>query len=95
MKTDSDKRSRLPEGDDGRTIVNMNVDGMPWYSPVEDTGKTPAKSRKGRQENDFVLSKRETRYYTWGALKAALLVTGVICAGIVLFILFCVFVWFR
>ena len=23
----------LPEGDDGRTIVSMNVDGMPWYAP--------------------------------------------------------------
>ena len=21
----------LPEGDDGKTIVDMNVDGMPWY----------------------------------------------------------------
>ena len=25
------KRPPLPEGDDGRTIVNMDVDGMPWY----------------------------------------------------------------
>ena len=25
------KGPNLPEGDDGRTIVNMNVDGMPWY----------------------------------------------------------------
>ena len=28
-------------------------------------------------------------------LKAALLVVGVICAGLVLFILFCQYVWFR
>ena len=27
------KKPELPEGDDGRTIVDMNVEGMPWYSP--------------------------------------------------------------
>ena len=26
-------RKGLPEGDDGRTIVSMNVEGMPWYAP--------------------------------------------------------------
>ena len=31
------KQNNLPEGDDGRTIVNMNVEGMPWYVP-EDEG---------------------------------------------------------
>ncbi len=25
------KSSPLPEGDDGRVIASMNVDGMPWY----------------------------------------------------------------
>ena len=31
----------------------------------------------------------ELRLFTWGALKAALLVVGVMCLGIVLFVLFC------
>ena len=69
--------ARLPEGDDGRTIVDMNVEGMPWYAPGSDR------------------SKDESRVFIWGALKAALLVTGVMCLGIVLFVLFCQFVWFR
>ena len=97
MKTSSDKKNRFPEGDDGRTIVNMNVDGMPWYTPREKTGENPDGNKpwNDRKGNDVALSKQESRYYTWGALKAALLVVGVICAGIVLFILFCVYVWFR
>ncbi len=99
MSMESGKKSRLPKGDDGRTIANMNVDGMPWYSPTADHGSIPKETAdtpgKERKEKPFPLSKRESFFYTWGALKAALLVTAVICGGIVLFILFCVYVWFR
>ena len=28
-----ERKPRLPEGDDGHTIANMNVEGMPWYKP--------------------------------------------------------------
>ncbi len=86
------KKPELPEGDDGRTIVNMNVEGMPWYSPE---GHLPRRGRKQKAEKEAPLTKQEARYYTWGAVKAALLVTGVMGAGIVLFILFCLYVWFR
>ena len=86
------KKPDLPEGDDGRTIANMNVEGMPWYSP----GSHQAGSeKKEKTKGEVLLTKEESRCYTWGAVKAALLVTGVICAGIALFILFCVTVWFR
>ena len=85
------KKPDLPEGDDGRTIANMNVEGMPWYTP----GRHRTRSeRREAARQDPPLTARESRYYTWGALKAALLVTGVICAGIVLFVLFCLYVWF-
>ncbi len=87
---------KLPEGDDGRTIADMNVEGMPWYTPggggPEGKGE---KGKAGQESPDPVLTKEESRYYTWGALKAALLVTLVLCGGIVLFVLFCQFVWFR
>ena len=84
--------ARLPEGDDGRTIVNMNVEGMPWYAPErpgpagEDGAPEPPGARMTRAENLM---------FTWGALKAALLVVGVMCAALVLFVLFCQFVWFK
>ena len=86
------KKPELPEWDDGRTIADMNVDGMPWYSPKK---RLPGKERKETANRDEVLTKEESRYYTGGALKAALIVVGVLCAGLVLFVLFCQYVWFR
>ena len=86
------KKPELPEGDDGRTIANMNVEGMPWYSPK---GHLSREERKQKAGAEIPLTKEESRYYTWGAVKAALLVTGVMCAGIVLFVLFCLYVWFK
>ena len=29
------KKDRFPEGDDGRSYANMNVEGMPWYRPPQ------------------------------------------------------------
>ena len=83
--------------DDGRTIVDMNVEGMPWYTPEGSLPRNWASRRERREQarKDPPLTKQEARYYTWGALKAALLVVGVMCAGLVLFVLFCQFVWFR
>ena len=88
----SRKPNDLPEGDDGRTIASMNVEGMPWYKPSDrpDERTDEASPDAPRAQ----LSPEETRYATWGALKAALLVVGVLCAGLVLFILFAQFVWF-
>ena len=89
------KKPDLPEGDDGRTIAPMNVEGMPWYSPGEKPARQEGTERKTGEKPEPVLTGREARYYTWGALKAALLVVGVLCAGIVLFVLFCQHIWFR
>ena len=86
------KKPELPEGDDGRTIADMNVEGMPWYTPGERLSKA---ERREKAKTEPGLTREESRYYTWGALKAALLVVGVICAGIALFVLFCQHVWFK
>ena len=87
------KKPEQPEWDDGRTIANMNVEGMPWYSPGKRISRR--KDREKPEDREEVLTKQESRYYTWGALKAALLVVGILCAGLVLFVLFCQHVWFR
>ena len=80
------KNQRKYADDDGRTIVNMNVEGMPWYRPK-------------RLENAInglsTLSRRQTRYVIFGALRAGLAIAGVMSATIVLFVLFCLHVWFR
>ncbi|MDO4867752.1 MAG: hypothetical protein Q4C10_14575 [Clostridia bacterium] len=92
-------KENLPAGDDGRTIVSMNVEGMPWYVPGEtgdrQQGTENREQGTGGDGRRFELTREETRFFTWGALKAALLVVGAMCLGIVLFVLFCQFVWFR
>lgn len=41
------------------------------------------------------MTRREKFAFTFGVLKAALLVTFAFVGGLLLFILFCVYVWFR
>ncbi len=90
---------RLPEGDDGRTIASMNVEGMPWYTPGRADRAPSAPEESGDAARPELrpspLTRQEAKEYTFGAMKAALLVTLVMCAGLVLFVLFCQFVWFR
>ena len=74
---------RQYDDDDGRTIVNMNVDGMPWYRPSDEKSDRPK------------LTKRETRSVIAGVLAAALLVCAVFAVGYFLFILFCDKIWFQ
>lgn len=84
------KRKKTYDDDDGRVIANMNVDGMPWY--VEDARK----HRENLKENDFSdLTKGETWEIIKGTVKAGLLIGGVYLVAFLLFILFCVFVWFK
>lgn len=94
------KNKELPEWDDGRTIANMNVEGTPWYQPGKTAGGPESGKRDkvdtGRKLSSLAgYSDEESRAYTWGALKAALLVALVLCGGMVLFVLFCLYVWFR
>ena len=80
-------KSSLPAGDDGHTIADMNVEGMPWYR------KEPAQTPDtGSHEQ---MSKRQMRMYTMGAIRAGLLVVGVFSIALILFVLFCLKVWFR
>ena len=73
--------------DDGRTIVNMNVEGMPWYHKTGERPETPGEH--------YQMTKEEERMYTWAAVKAGLLIVLVFAVVFGLFIAFCDFVWFR
>ena len=72
--------------DDGRTIADMNVDGMPWY--LEKREKQP-------EQEKIELTKEEGRAMMGGILKATLLVTLAFGVGLTLFILLCDLVFFR
>ena len=82
------KKRKTFEGDDGRVVAKMNVDGMPWYMRAE---------RKKAAENSDLsdLTKGETWEIIKGTTKAALLIGSVFFVVFLVFILFCVFVWFK
>ncbi|MBQ5950796.1 MAG: hypothetical protein IJL66_01410 [Lachnospiraceae bacterium] len=77
------------DDDDGRTIADMNIDGMPWYVQG-DENRAPA----GEGEH-YQMSKEESRAYTWAALKAALLVAVIFGVVFFLFIAFADFIWLN
>lgn len=80
------EKKAVPE-DDGRTIVNMNVEGMPWYV------KKPEQTEDGGPH--YQMTKEEQRIYTWAAIKAGLGVALIFGVVFGLFIAFCDFVWFK
>lgn len=85
----NNKTNKTKFEDDGRTIANMNVEGMPWYNPSKDAPKSST-------SQDFKdLSAKEKRAMMRGILAAALLVGAIFLGGAFLFILFCTKVWFA
>lgn len=74
--------------DDGRTIANMNVDGMPWYMEKKE-------KKEGPESEPVELNKAEKRAMMGGIMKATMLVTLAFGLGFTVFILLCVFVFFR
>ena len=85
---------KIHEDDDGRVIANMNVDGMPWH--IRDGMLRREKEQSTPNRLDFSdLTEDETREIVKGTMKAALLIGSAFMVGIGLFLLFCVFVWFR
>lgn len=75
--------------DDGRTIANMNVEGMPWYNPSKDI----TTNKSGQKFDD--LTPKEKRAMMGGILAAALLVGAIFLGGALLFLLFCTQIWFA
>jgi len=76
------------DDDDGRTIADMNVEGMPWYH-AEQRRLNRAQSRAELQEKiarGEALTRRETVRYAFYASLAGLCVVGFIGGGVTLFI---------
>ena len=88
------KEERKSAGDDGRTIADMNVEGMPWYLPGD---KDQARIRE-KEDSAFSapsMSDEELRSYRFAAVKAGLFVAVIFGGVFALFLAFCDFVWFR
>ena len=83
------------EDDDGRTLVDMNVEGMPWYqSGRKKQDRAQARAElQARIDRGEALTRRETLRYTFYATLAGLTVVGVIGGGTVLFVLLLWLLW--
>lgn len=83
------------EDDDGRTIVDMDVEGMPWYNRrVKRDQRAQARAELQQKiDRGEALTKRETWRYTFYAVLAGLTVVGVIGGGTVLFVLLLWLLW--
>jgi len=86
------KRKRYDD-DDGRTVANMNVDGMPWYVEENKSRKTGPDAPEG--EKPYEMTRPEKRAFMSGVLGATLIVAAVFALGYLLFILFCTNIWFA
>lgn len=49
------KKKKKYADDDGRTIINMNVDGMPWYNPNATDKKIADEDRPTRKETHAMM----------------------------------------
>ena len=82
--------------DDGRTICDMDVDGMPG-SVFRLTGKERkadrAALRKKLLYDDEPMTRSEYWRYTWYSILAALTVMGIIGGGMILFIAILCLAW--
>lgn len=45
-----EKKKKVYADDDGRTIVDMNIDGFSWYNPALSKKKLPKEERPTRKE---------------------------------------------
>ena len=80
------QKPRFEDYDDGRSVANMNVEGMPWYR------EEPEEPSSGAYPP---MEKRERRQFIANALLASPAIALVFIVCMALFLLFCTQVWFR
>ena len=76
------KKKKQYDDDDGRTIANMNVDGMPWY----DKNKEEDEEKKKKME-ELKITRKERRAMIIGAYLAYLPVFLVVTLAFVIVML--------
>ena len=85
------KKHAQYDDDDGRTIANMNVDGMPWYV----ARKGPEQPASQPDQEPLKLTVAERWAMLSGMLGASLLIALIFVVAAALFILFLEFIWSR
>jgi len=87
------KKPKEYDDDDGRVIVNMDVEGMKWHDK-----RVRKEKRAERSENSDQgpkITKSETRRFTFYAVLAGLTIVLVFAIVWILLTLFATQVWFR
>ena len=87
------RKLRKYDDDDGRVIVNMDVEGMPWHD------KSIRQKKSKPVQHEYVqgvqMTNSEYRRYNWYALLAGFTIASVFSVTWILFVLFCIYIWFR
>lgn len=89
------RKPKQYEDDDGRTIADMNVEGMPWHNArLKKEQREQAKAElREKIERGEALTTRQTLRYTFYSLLAGLAVVGFIGGGVCIFILILWLFW--
>ena len=81
------------DDDDGRTIADMSgIDGG-FSNPFGKKKKPVNEPKKENPQSEPIMTKKETMWYVFGALKAALLIGGAFIVGLGLLIWLMLAVW--
>ena len=83
------------DDDDGRTIGDMDVEGMPWHTARVKRDKREQNRAEFREkiERGEALTRRQTIRYTLYAVFAGLTVVGFVAGGVCLIILILWLCW--
>ena len=89
------RKKRVYDDDDGRVIAPMNVEGMPWNHGSKSPTPEVKRDTPEKEKDEIILTDGERRAMMGGVFAAALLVAGIFVLAGLLFILFCIFIWFK
>jgi len=82
--------------DDGRVIADMSSTvKTPWYLSFTALSKKKNKTRESLELPEIEMTKKEQRQFTISAILASLVVALIFIGALFLFILFCVYIWFK
>ena len=81
------------DDDDGRVIVDMDIEGMKWHDRGVRREKRAVRSNKSYAGDQ--MTKAEARRYTFSAMLAGLTIVLIFSAVWVLFTLFATQFWFK
>ncbi len=92
-----DQKKRYDD-DDGKTIVNMDVDGAPWHDRNVKFAERQARESDRKQKVEMYgerMTNSEARHYTFYALLAGLALTAALAVVWIVLVLFMTQVWFK